>query len=77
MSDRLPPTIATLVSTWPEFRMAVHRIQVVLSDGRVIDNVMVSGGSIRGVLGGDGVSFDASEVISATDFASAPLPPGY
>lgn len=77
VSDRLSPDIADEVAGWPEFRMAVHRVRVELSDGRTFDNVMVAGGRVRGVLGRDEVPFEASDVVAVTDFADAPLPPGY
>jgi hypothetical protein len=77
VSDQLPPDIADEVAAWPEFRMGVHRVRVKLNDGRTFDNVMVAGGRVAGVLGRDEVPFEASQVVAVTDFADAPLPPGY
>ena len=57
--------------------MGVNRVRVELSDGRTFENVMVSGDRVVGVLGREEVPFVASDVVAVTDFADAPLPPGY
>jgi len=45
----LPAELAAKVSQWPEFRMGVHRVVVVLRDGSKVSDVFVSGGAARGV----------------------------
>jgi hypothetical protein len=77
VSNELPPDIADEVAGWPEFRMGVHRVRVELTDGRTVDNVMVAGGRVMKVLGRNEIPFDTSDVVAATDFTDAPLPPGY
>jgi hypothetical protein len=77
VSNQLPPSIAGKVALWPEFRMGVHRARVELRDGRAFEDVMVAGGRVVKVLGRDEVPFEPSEVVAATDFSDAPLPPGY
>lgn len=57
--------------------MGVNRVRVELSDGRTFGNVMVAGDRVVGVLGMEEVPFVASDVVAVTDFADAPLPPGY
>jgi hypothetical protein len=77
VSNELPRDIADEVAGWPEFRMGVKRVRVELSDGRTFEDVMVAGDRVVGVLGREEVPFAASDVVAVTDFADAPLPPGY
>jgi hypothetical protein len=77
VSDKLPPAISDEVAGWTEFRMGVNRVRVELADGRMFDNVMVSGDRVVNVLGQPQVPFEASDVVAVADFTDAPLPPGY
>jgi hypothetical protein len=45
----LRPDLRDKIAEWPEFRMGVHRIAVLLRDGTTVHEVFVSGGLIRGV----------------------------
>lgn len=72
----LPAPIAAEVRLLPEFRMGVHRIGVQLTDGMRIDDVLVSGGRVTKILGGDHVTFRADEVTEVIDQSERPLPPG-
>ena len=74
VSDDLPPSIVDEVAKWPEFRMGVNRVRVVLADGRAFDDVMVAGKRVVKVLGRDDIPFEASGVVTVTDLSEAPLP---
>ena len=45
----LPDELRAKVAAWPEFRMGVHRVVVVLRDGTTVPDAFVSGGQVRGV----------------------------
>lgn len=42
-SVQLPPELADKVASWPEVRMGVHRVTLVLRDGSRIRGVLVAG----------------------------------
>ena len=76
VEDVLPAAVAAEVRLLPEFRMGVHRIGVLLTDGVRVDDVLVSGGRVTKVLGRDHVAFRADEVIEVVDQSECPLRPG-
>jgi hypothetical protein len=59
------------VAGWPEFRMGVHRVVVVLRDGTRVPDAFVSGDQIRGVgVSGDGtgpVPFGPDDIADVLD----------
>lgn len=73
----LPQTIAEMVAGWPEFRMGVKRVGVVLSGGQSFDNVVIAGSEVVKVWGFDDIPFDTGAIVAATDQAEDPLPKGY
>ena len=77
VSDHLPPSIVDEVAKWPEFRMGVQRVRVVVADGRSFDDVMVAGNRVVKVLGRHDLPFEASDVVAVTDLSEAPLPLRY
>ena len=77
MSDDLPPSIVDEIAKWPEFRMGVNRVRVVLADGLAFDDVMVAGNRVVKVLGRHDIPFEACDVVAVTDLSEAPLPLRY
>jgi hypothetical protein len=67
----LAPGLRAKVERWPEFRMGVHRVVVVLRDGREIREVFVSAGRIVGVGtppgGPESIAFRADEIADVAD----------
>jgi hypothetical protein len=67
----LSAELSDKVAGWPEFRMGVHRVVVVLQDGTTVPDAFVSGGQIKGVgVSGDGtgpVPFGADDVADLLD----------
>jgi hypothetical protein len=60
LSDELIEQLTTI----PEFRMGVHRVNVLLADGRVIPDVLISGKRVIWVFGEDVIPFRAESVTS-------------
>jgi hypothetical protein len=58
------PTTGTdgQLTTTPEFSMGVHRVNVLLADGRVIPDVLISGKRVTWVFGEDVIPFRADLV---------------
>ena len=58
----LSDSIVKQLDDVPEFRMGVHRVSVLLTDGRVIPDVLISGNRVSWVFGYDTIPFRADQV---------------
>ncbi len=71
-SRKLPRTeladdLISRVRDMREFRMGVHRVAVVLADGRIVRDVLVSGKRVSWVFGCDTIPFGADDVVGVLD----------
>jgi hypothetical protein len=59
------------IADWPEFRMGVHRLGIVLRNGSTVHEVFVSGGLVRGIGRTDeglgAITFGVDEVTDVLD----------
>jgi hypothetical protein len=62
------------IATWPEIRMGVNVVRLVLRDGSRIDGVVVADGRAVGIYSPDGPTalpvFQAEDVLDAEDDSS-------
>ena len=75
MTDVLPDATRAQVQAMPKFRMGVHRIGVRPVSGIKVDDVLISGGRVTGLLGQEHPRIDATEAMEVEDQRGRPLPP--
>ena len=67
-SDHLPETVTTKIISFGEHSYGAHKVALVMSDGAIIDDVIVAwGDEVVRVAGVDVTSFDTSQVVDAID----------
>jgi hypothetical protein len=69
MTDaRLPETIKTKIIAFGEYKYGASKVALVMSDGSIIEDVIVAWGDEVVRIGGvDVASFDTSQVVDAID----------
>lgn len=68
MSASLPLPVTDRILTFPEYRMGVYKVALVMKDGSVIEDVIVAwGDDVIRVGGVDGCPIDLADVIDAKD----------
>jgi hypothetical protein len=67
-SNHLPGTIKTRIISFGEHSYGAYRVALVMSDGTIIEDVIVAwGDEVVRVAGVDVASFDGSQVVDAID----------
>jgi len=65
---QLPDRLAERILSFPEYRMGVHRVAFVMSDGSTIDNVLVAWGrEVIRVGGVEDVHVNVNNVLDVVD----------
>lgn len=68
MAARLPAAIKEQILAFPEYKMGTHKVALVMSDGSVVDDVIVAwGDEVVRVGGVDGCPINVADVIGAED----------
>ena len=68
ISATLPDHVKERILTFPEYKMGVHLVALVLKDGSLVEDVLVAWGKEVIRIGGmDGCSIDVVDVVDAQD----------
>jgi hypothetical protein len=67
-SNHLPGTVKTKIISFGEFAYGAYKVALVMSDGTIIEDVIVAWGEeVVRVAGVDVTSFDTSQVVDAIE----------